>query len=75
MKKQGTKSPEFVRTMLTGLTIECPRADDSVDCPLFEMRKLSFAEKFEWIKSLPDYELLKVYAAHCECLEAKEETF
>jgi hypothetical protein len=72
MNKADMNSPELVRTMLVGLTIECPQGDDPKVCPLHGMRQLSFSEKFEWVKSLPDNELFNTYFLHCKCLASRD---
>lgn len=64
-----TARPEFARTTLVGLTIACPRGEESADCPLYKMRQRTFSEKIEWVKSLSDTELSAAYGAHCACLE------
>ena len=66
------ETPGFARTMLAGLVIECPRLKESKNCSLREKRKQPFADKFNWVTSLSDDELVNTYAAHCKCLKTKE---
>jgi hypothetical protein len=70
MNKLSRISPEFARTTLVGLMIECPRNHNSETCLLREKRELPFADKFEWAKSLPDDKLFNMYSAHLECMKS-----
>jgi hypothetical protein len=70
MNKLARISPEFARTTLIGLTIECPRDHALEICPLREKRELPFMDKFEWVKSLSDDKLFNMYSDHLECLKS-----
>ena len=65
------KRPESTRTIVVGLIIRCPRDTEIESCPLPIERQLSFAEKYNWVKSLSDNDILDVFSSHCECLKNK----
>ena len=68
---QDMKSPESARAILVGLTVECPQGAKLETCPLLKKRQASFLERFNWVKSLADDEILDVFSAHCDCLKTK----
>ena len=71
MNSSDSVSIEAVRAKVVSLIIQCPIDDNPTDCQIHEKRSLSFSEKFEWLKSLPETELQNMYLTHCECLKAK----
>jgi hypothetical protein len=70
MNVSGSVSIEAVRAKVVSLIIQCPIDGNPASCQIHDKRSLSFSEKFEWLKSLPDTELQKIYSIHCECLKA-----
>ncbi len=68
----NVENPALIRTLLLGLTSECPRGDDCSSCPLLEKRKFSYPQKKDWIRSLGDDDLKAIYAEHCSCLVAEK---
>ena len=71
MAKFSVENPALVRTILAGLTSDCPRSRKGPSCPLMEARKLPYAEKMAWLKSLHEKQLTQIYAEHCRCLETE----
>lgn len=63
------QNPALIRTLLLGLANECPRGDSCSNCHLLEKRRLPYADKKEWIRSLQDDELCAIYAEHCRCID------
>lgn len=72
MDMSDSISPNSARARLVNLVIGCPRNDYSEACQLYTKRSLSLVKKHEWIMSLPDNELVDIYAKHCECLKIKD---
>jgi len=60
-------TPKTIKTILVGLSDECPQGGNPEFCPLHELRKKSFSVKSAWIKSLSDVELIEIYTNHLEC--------
>ena len=55
-------------TMFYGLIFGCPKQDESIDCPLKEIRKIpSIDKRIDWVDSLSDDELLRLRNQHREC--------
>lgn len=71
MENPGVENIGTIRAKIVSLLIECPIDGHPDDCPLHEQRDLSFSEKFEWLTSLPDAELQKIYLTHCTCMKSK----
>jgi hypothetical protein len=71
MDKSEKAIHKVSRSKLVSLVIECQMGGNPDDCPLYAKRSLSFAERVEWIKSLPDADIHDIYAAHRACLESK----
>jgi len=71
MSNLNMENIEAVRAKVVSLILECPVDGNPPDCPLHSKRGLSFAEKFEWLKTLPDDLLKVIYNTHCECMKTK----
>jgi hypothetical protein len=70
METPEIDSIEAVRAKVVSLLIECPVEGNLDECPLHEKRSMSFYDKFEWLKSLPDDVLQNIYVSHCNCLKS-----
>ena len=68
----GTKSNEFARTMLTGLSVCCPLGEVSLQCPLKDVRALPHREKVNWLNAKNDAEIEEIYSHHYACLKERE---
>lgn len=66
-----TSNPALIRTLLIGLTMECPRGDKCDGCQLLEKRQLPYTDKKAWVRSLADEQLVAIYDEHCRCLEGE----
>ncbi len=64
---------EEARFALHGRILRCPLGGNPPDCPLYDVRKLSIAERIAWIESKNDDEAIDLYRQHNECLKCKVE--
>ncbi len=65
---QHKKWPQAARAVLVDLIVKCPHGDETENSPFRNIRQSSFAEQFNWVKALPENELLDLFSAHCDCL-------
>jgi hypothetical protein len=57
-----------------GRILRCPRGGNPLDCPLHDIRLLPVVKRIEWLESMNDEELERLYGYHRACLEvAKSE--
>lgn len=68
------KDPEFLRTMLVGLAMDCPLEKDLYQCSLRFKRVLSFDEKVDWARSLTNEEIMNLYSTHRQCFYSTGES-
>jgi hypothetical protein len=64
------RNPEFLRTMLVGLAMDCPLDKDLCQCSLRFERVLSFDEKVDWARSLTNKEIVNLYSIHRQCFHS-----
>lgn len=62
---------EFFRTLLIGLSIDCPLEKKLDKCLWQDKRSLSFDSKVDWAQSLTDKTVLDLYAFHHKCFHSK----
>ena len=67
MSNPERDSADFVRSMVLGLSVECPYGGCPEDCGLCDVRKKSMRERYEWMKQLTEQQCHEVYAAHRNC--------
>ncbi|MDT8421926.1 MAG: hypothetical protein RQ754_15980 [Desulfuromonadales bacterium] len=58
---------DFYRTLLVGLSVDCPMDKAADNCFLQNERSLSFDEKVNWAQSLSDSEIMDLYMLHHKC--------
>ncbi len=58
---------KVLRTMVLGMTIECPHRVDSSACAFRKARGIPLVDKAEWVESLSDGEVANLFAAHKDC--------
>ena len=60
-------TPDYT-ALLVGLAMTCPLGQDNpVDCPLHEIRELSLAERFKWVKARTRDEAQNILSYHTHC--------
>ena len=55
---------EEVKTIIFGLSVECPMGNNPPDCPLREIRLLSLTDRFSWVNELSEEERQQYYEYH-----------
>jgi len=61
---------DFYRTLLVGLSVDCPMDKKPDHCFLKKERVLSFDEKVNWAQSLNDNKVMDLYMLHHKCLHS-----
>ena len=69
--EEKTTIGERARLAMRGRLLRCPFGDNPSDCPLYEIRKLPLEERFAWLDSKTDEELIDLFFQHARCLEYK----
>lgn len=63
-----------MRSKLHGLTVACPLNQcNPDDCALSGIRKKALQERFSWVESLTEDEVVEILENHSVCLRTKEE--
>ncbi len=68
----GSKSPEFARIILVGVSVECPLGDCTEGCPLAEVRTKPLEVRKEMINSMSEEDIRQLYATHYGCLKNRD---
>lgn len=71
MNRPNLECFEVIRGKLMTLMVKCPLGGNPKDCLLHEKRELPFMERHDWIESLPDDKVLRLYSSHVDCLETR----
>lgn len=72
IQQMDSNDEAHLRARLVGLLFECPRGGNPEYCPLFHVRQLPVAKRYEWLKSLTLEQLKNGYIHHLCCLEKNE---
>ena len=71
MNRPNLECFEVIRGKLMALMVKCPLGGDPTECLLYDKRGLPFMERHDWIESLSDDKILRLYSSHVDCLEAR----